>query len=330
MGAPLLEIRSLTVDYGTGRDAVRAVNEVDLTIHRGEILGLAGESGSGKSTLANALTRLLRPPATVVSGQVLFTGGSGTPIDVLQLGPDALRRFRWQEVAIVFQSAMNALNPVITVREHLVDTLRSHRRDLPRKAAEQRAGELLDIVGVSRDRLRSYSHQLSGGMRQRVMIAMALALNPRLLIMDEPTTALDVVTQSQIIEQLIDLRDQFGFSMLFITHDLSLLLEVADSIAVMYAGRVVERDRSERIYRESAHPYTRGLIGSFPPLTGARRELHGIPGSPPDLAQLPEGCAFEPRCPYRLARCVDERPPLLPTGDTGVAACWLIEEGRRP
>ena len=239
---PLLEIRGLSVDYGSGPGSVHAVDEVDLVVHRGEALGLAGESGSGKSTLAHAITRLLRPPALVTKGQVLYHGrattgpGQSPVVDVLTLSKAQLRRFRWEEIAIVFQSAMNALNPVIDIRTQLTDSLAAHRPRMKRKAQSERAAELLELVGVSKDRLRSFPHQLSGGMRQRVMIAMALALGPDLIIMDEPTTALDVVTQRQILEKIEDLRHQFGFATVFITHDLSLLLDVADSIAIMYAG----------------------------------------------------------------------------------------------
>jgi peptide/nickel transport system ATP-binding protein len=313
----LLEIRGLSTDYGKGPDAVRAVDRVDLTIHRGEALGLAGESGSGKSTLAHSVTRLLRPPAAVAAGQVVYhprsklEASSSAPIDVLSLADEQLRRFRWQDIAIVFQSAMNALNPVIDVRAQLTDTLRAHRSDMNHDALEQRAGELLDLVGVDRDRLRSFPHQLSGGMRQRVMIAMALALDPELLIMDEPTTALDVITQRQILEEIAELRAKFGFAILFITHDLSLLLEIADSIAIMYAARIVERTAARELYEHPAHPYTAGLLRSFPPLRGPRRELVGIPGFPPDLRTLPPGCRYAPRCPYRMAICDEVDPDLM-------------------
>jgi peptide/nickel transport system ATP-binding protein len=336
-GSPLLEIRGLTVEYGAGPEVVRAVDHVDLDIRRGSALGVAGESGSGKSTLAHAITRLLRPPASVTGGQVRYLprpGTPGGPADVLALDRAALRRFRWEEVAIVFQSAMNALNPVIDIRTQLVDTLRAHGRRLSRRELEQRAAELLAVVGVSADRLRAFPHQLSGGMRQRVMIAMALALEPELLVMDEPTTALDVVTQRQILEQLLDLREQFGFALLFITHDLSLLLEIADEIAIMYAGRIVERGPAERLYQQPAHPYTAGLLRSFPPLTGHRRELSGIPGSPPDMRDLPPGCRFAARCEHRQEVCGHYDPPLIqPPGrdyDGHLVACWLHPAGPLP
>jgi peptide/nickel transport system ATP-binding protein len=330
---PLLEVSGLSVDYGSGPGAVHAVDSVDLVVRRGEVLGLAGESGSGKSTLAHAVTRLLRPPAVVTGGQVVYhpRGPSGPQradvVDVLAMSRAELRRFRWEEVAVVFQSAMNALNPVIDVRSQLVDAMRAHQPSMSRGDRNARAAELLELVGVSTDRLRSYPHQLSGGMRQRVMIAMALALSPDLVIMDEPTTALDVVTQRQILEKLEELRVEFGFATVFITHDLSLLLDIADSIAIMYAGRIVEIGPAKRVHAEPAHPYSRGLINSFPPLTGPRRELTGIPGFPPDLRALPPGCPFAPRCGQVMPICREQYPPLDPVRDPGepdhLAACWL-------
>ncbi|MGA2529939.1 MAG: ABC transporter ATP-binding protein [Acidimicrobiales bacterium] len=331
----MLEIRGLSVDYGFGPGSVHAVDDVDLVVHRGEALGLAGESGSGKSTLAHAITRLLRPPALVTKGQVLYHGRAGgsvenPAVDVLTLSKAQLRRFRWEEIAIVFQSAMNALNPVIDIRTQLTDSLEAHRPRMKRKTQSERAAELLELVGVSKDRLRSFPHQLSGGMRQRVMIAMALALGPDLIIMDEPTTALDVVTQRQILEKIEDLRRQFGFATVFITHDLSLLLDIADSIAIMYAGRMVEVGPARRLYSEAAHPYSRGLLQSFPPLTGPRRQLTGIAGFPPDLRSLPPGCPFAPRCGHTMDICRETYPPFADMSAPGershLVACWLHSE----
>jgi peptide/nickel transport system ATP-binding protein len=333
---PLLEIRGLSVDYGAGPGAVHAVDDVDLVISRGEAVGIAGESGSGKSTLAHAITRLLRPPAEVTSGQVIYhqrgsgAAGGDSPVDVLTLSKSQLRRYRWEEVAVVFQSAMNALNPVIDVRSQLTDALRAHRPSMTRAARSARAAELLELVGVSGDRLRSFPHQLSGGMRQRVMIAMALALGPDLVIMDEPTTALDVVTQRQVLDKIEDLRAEFGFASVFITHDLSLLLDIADTIAIMYAGRIVEIGPAQRLYTEPAHPYSRGLLRSFPPLTGPRRELTGIPGFPPDLRALPPGCPFAPRCEHAMDICRQLYPPRtsLTAGreQRHLVSCWLFAE----
>ncbi len=324
---PLLEIRGLRVDYGLGSTAVRAVRDVTLTLNRGEVLGLAGESGSGKSTLAYGLTRLLPPPGVVSGGQVIYHPAGGEPIDVLRLTPSELREFRWAQTSIVFQGAMNSLNPVHKVSTQLMDVIKAHDPGTSRAARLSRARELLSLVGIAQDRLDAYPHQLSGGMRQRVMIGMALALEPRIVIMDEPTTALDVVVQRQILGKLAELRDQFGFSVLFITHDLSLLVEFADRIAIMYGGRIVEEAASSTLYADPLHPYSAGLLRSFPALRGQRRELTGIPGSPPDLRNMPAGCSFHPRCPKAFAPCDTHLPDLgAPNDHPGAArtvACWL-------
>ncbi|MEV0430896.1 ABC transporter ATP-binding protein [Micromonospora sp. NPDC049836] len=326
MTDPVLEIRGLRVDYGLGDQAVRAVRDVDLTLHRGEVLGLAGESGSGKSTLAYGLTRLLPPPGVVSGGQVIYHPVDGPPVDVLSLTPAQLRRFRWAETSIVFQGAMNSLNPVHKVATQLLDVIRAHEPKSTAAARLARAKELLRLVGIATDRLDSYPHQLSGGMRQRVMIAMALALEPQVVIMDEPTTALDVVMQRQILGQLAELRERLGFAVLFITHDLSLLVEFSDRIAIMYGGRIIEQAPAGQLYRDALHPYTEGLLHSFPALHGPRRELTGIPGSPPDLRAMPSGCAFHPRCPKAFEPCDETVPPLGPPGDgrpDRAVACWL-------
>ena len=324
----VLEIRGLNVDYGLGEEAVHAIRDVDLTLHRGEVLGLAGESGSGKSTLAYGLTRLLPPPGVITSGEVLYHPDGGDPVDVLRMTHPELRRFRWAETAIVFQGAMNSLNPVHRISTQLTDVIKAHDPRSGSASRLARARELLHLVGISADRLDSYPHQLSGGMRQRVMIGMALALEPKVVIMDEPTTALDVVVQRQILRQLVELRERLGFSVVFITHDLSLLVEFSDRIAIMYGGRIVEEATSADLYRDPRHPYSHGLLNSFPALRGPKRELTGIPGSPPDLRAMPAGCAFHPRCPHAMERCGVEVPVLgVPASDQGPAdrtvACWL-------
>jgi peptide/nickel transport system ATP-binding protein len=324
---PVLEIKGLGVDYGLGEDAVHAVRDVDLTLHRGEVLGLAGESGSGKSTLAYGMLRLLPPPGVIRGGQVLYHPRDSEPIDLLRLSTSKLRRFRWSEISIVFQGAMNSLNPVHTIATQLCDVITAHEPKTTSAARTARARELLRLVGINADRLNSYPHQLSGGMRQRVMIAMALALEPRVVIMDEPTTALDVVMQRQILAQLVELRERIGFSVLFITHDLSLLVEFSDRIAIMYGGRIVESAPAADLYKASLHPYSDGLLHSFPALRGPRRELTGIPGSPPDLRAMPTGCAFHPRCPKAFDPCAEKMPELeVPAShpeEDRTVACWL-------
>ncbi len=316
----LLEVKHLNVDYETGSTPVHAVNDVSFTLRRGQILGLAGESGSGKSTLAYAITRLHRPPAVITGGGILYypkdevTGRDAMnrvpTIDILQLSRKQLRAFRWQELAIVFQSAMNALNPVMRLETQIEDVLEAHEPGMGRAERHERALELLRLVGITPDRLRSYAHELSGGMRQRAIIAIALALKPEIIIMDEPTTALDVVVQRDILVELMGLREQLNFAVIFITHDLSLLLEIADQVAIMYAGRIVESASWQELYRQPRHPYTHGLLNSFPSLHGPKRRMSGIPGSPPDLRAIPAGCAFRPRCPYAFAECAERLPTL--------------------
>jgi len=323
--APLLDVRRLRVEYVTGRGVVRAVDDVSFAIRKGEVLGLAGESGCGKSTIANAVTRLLRPPAQVTGGQILFDGQ-----DVLALTADALRRFRWSRVSIVSQSAMNALNPVMSIGAHMVDTLQAHTKMSKREALE-RGAELLRVVGIESSRLKSYPHELSGGMRQRAVIALGLALNPDLIIMDEPTTALDVVVQKEIMQQIEDLKDRFGFSILFITHDISLLVEFSDRIAIMYAGKITEVAPARELFREPRHPYTVGLMNSFPALDALDDVvMTGIPGAPPDLAAPPSGCRFHPRCPHAMSVCKRDEPLLAAVSLAHSVACYLYpSRGRR-
>jgi len=286
----LLDVRDLRVQYLTPRGPVRAVDGVSFSIAPGEVFGLAGESGSGKSTIAHAIMRLLRPPALITGGHVLFNGD-----DLLDMDEAELERFRWRDMSIVFQSAMNALNPVMTVGEQITDVFDAHMK-LTRKEARDRAVFLLDLVGIDPQRLNSYPHQLSGGMRQRAVIAIALALNPQMMIMDEPTTALDVVVQREILQQIEELKEKMGFSILFITHDLSLLVEFSTRIAIMYAGEIVELATSSELFANPLHPYTQGLMNSFPSISGPKVKLAGIPGAPPDMVAPPSGCRFHPRC----------------------------------
>ncbi|ACQ78307.1 ABC transporter related [Beutenbergia cavernae DSM 12333] len=269
MSHPVLEISSMSVDYLVD-PVVHAVRDVSLTLARGEVLGLAGESGCGKSTLAYAVTRLLKPPASIVGGRALFHSREGYAIDLGELHGEELRAFRWDKVAMVFQGAMNSLNPVIRIRDQLEDVFTTHRPDVDKRRRRERCAELLTRVGVDPGRLNAYPHELSGGMRQRVMIAMALALDPQVLIMDEPTTALDVVVQREILQEITRLRAELGFAVVFITHDLPLLLEISDRIAVMREGRIVELADARTLYTAPTHEYTRQLLDSFPSLTGTR------------------------------------------------------------
>jgi peptide/nickel transport system ATP-binding protein len=324
-GETLLELRGLTVAYGD----VVAVDGIDLTIGAGEILGLAGESGCGKTTVANSLMQILRPPARIVSGSVLFRGD-----DLTAKSAEELRKFRWRNVSMVFQSAMNSLNPVMRVGNQFVDMMRAHEH-VSKHDALLRAGELLDLVGIDSRRIRAYPHELSGGMRQRVIIAMALALEPELVILDEPTTALDVVVQREILQQVGDLQREFGFAVLFITHDLSLLFEFAHRIAIMYAGEIVEEASANVLHRQPLHPYTQGLMHSFPPLHGPLERMTGIPGSPPDAASPPAGCRFHTRCAHCVpgdaalyARQTIERPQLHEAEPAHFVACHLVEQRR--
>jgi len=322
---PILNISDLSIAYRSGGDDVRAVRHVDLALHAGEVVGLAGESGCGKSTLAYGSMRLLRPPAVITGGSVTYHGRrvADGGVDVLAANAEQLRALRWREIAIVFQSAMNSLNPVLRVRDQLLDALGAHLA-LTREQRYDRIVELIEMVGIPRARLASYPHELSGGMRQRVMIAMALAAEPEVVIMDEPTTALDVVVQRDILAEIFELKDALGFSVLFITHDLSLLLEIADRVVIMYAGQVVESGTREEIHRRAAHPYTRGLLTSFPRLCGPRVKLSGIPGSPPDLRGTLLGCPFVPRCGFATDECKTIDMALTPVEPDHLSACPFV------
>jgi peptide/nickel transport system ATP-binding protein len=268
----VLTARNVSIEYEV-EPPVKAVRNVSLTLNRGEILGLAGESGCGKTTLAYGMNRLLKAPALMTGGEIVFHDRSGTDIDVVALDGDGLRAFRWDKISMVFQGAMNSLNPVIDVKAQIFDIFDTHRPGMSRKDKQARAEELLTLVGVDPSRLTSFPHELSGGMRQRMMIAMALALDPQVMVMDEPTTALDVVVQRGIIREIMRLRERLGFAVIFITHDLPMLIEISDRIAVMLQGEIVEQGTAEEIYRTPQHEYTKRLLSSFPSLTGERGDF---------------------------------------------------------
>jgi oligopeptide/dipeptide ABC transporter ATP-binding protein len=308
----LLSIRHLSIDY-VGSRVTRAVDDLSLDLHAGEIFGLLGESGSGKSTAALGALRLLPPPAVIRSGQVLFEGE-----DLLTLRETSLAKLRFRKIGVVLQSAMNALSPVLTIGEQLADVMVTHDA-ASWKAALERSAELLSLVGIPPDRLRSYPHQLSGGMRQRVTIAMALSLRPRLLVLDEPTTALDVLVEREILEQVVRLRNLLGFSVLFVSHDVGAMLEFCDRLGVLYAGRLCEVASRDELLRGGRHPYTRGLLQSLPRLHGPRTGPGGIAGAPPDPAHPPSGCRFHPRCAFQQHDCSTLVPELHPEGSGGLA-----------
>lgn len=315
----LLEINNLSVDYVSPNGVARAVNNVSLSIAPGETLGIAGESGCGKSTLAFAISRLHKAPALISEGEILYQGQ-----DVLKMNNKQLRDFRWNDVSVVFQSAMNSLNPVITIGEQLTDVILSHRK-ISYKEAYDRSVELLGTVGIHGDRMSSFPHQLSGGMRQRVVIAVALALEPKLIIMDEPTTALDVVVEREILNEMYELKSKFGFSILFISHDLSLMGEIADRIGVMYAGNLIELGESKTVFGQPQHPYTKGLISSFPTIHGPKERLYGIPGNPVNLLNTPQGCNFQDRCIQCMAVCKQAEPSLTAVNNGSLVSCHLVE-----
>lgn len=323
MPPPLLSIQNLSIDYATdGQTPAHAVQDVSFGLRAGEVLGLVGESGCGKTTLALALMRLLPAAGRIVGGQVNFQGR-----DLLSLSEPEMAALRWREISMIFQGAMNALNPVRTVGDQIAEAIRLHSSGQAKGNLDKRVTELLDLVGIAASRKEQYPHQYSGGMRQRAMIAMALACDPQIVIADEPTTALDVMIQAQILELLASLQDRLGLAVIFVTHDLGIVAEICDSVLVMYGGVVAEYGDVDTIYNAPRHPYTQELLKAFPDLTQPDQKLTSIPGYPPRLDNLPPGCRFAPRCPAAFERCHTEQPGVYELAGGHRASCFLAETG---
>ena len=318
----VLSVQDLSVNYLTQRGPLKAVSHASFDLHKGETLALMGESGCGKSTLNLALMRLLPGNARVPSGQIIYTRRDGSTVDVLKMGQDHLRRFRWSECSMVFQAALNSLNPVLRVRDMFYDTARAHGEHNQHKV-RRRALDLFRKVRLDPERVfNAYPHELSGGMRQRVLIALALLLDPQIVILDEPTTAVDILTQRTIIDVLLSIKDELNFSIIFISHDLSVAAEMADTVGTMYAGEIVEIGPVNDMFYRPRHAYTLGLLEAIPRLSAGAEELTSIPGSPPDLVESPSGCKFHVRCPFATDICAQEAPPLEAVGERHSAACW--------
>jgi len=316
----VLEVSGLTVEYATQNGTVRAVDDVSFTVGRGEFLGIVGESGCGKSTLLFGIAQLLSPPARITSGSVTFAGKN-----LVAMTDKQLAAIRWRNLSVVMQSAMNALNPVKSVGAQFADALRAHGVS-SRKPIVARSAEVLRMVGIDPVHLKSYPHQLSGGMRQRAMIAMALLFTPDLVIMDEPTSALDVVAQRSLMVQIKELQRELGFAIIFVTHDMSLVSHFSDNLLVMYAGQIAEIGGTRQIFASPLHPYSRGLLEAFPGIRGPKEPLKGIPGAPPDLSVIPNGCRFLPRCPLKMDECATTQPALVERDGVAVRCLLYVPE----
>jgi peptide/nickel transport system ATP-binding protein len=319
----LLRIEDLSVEYSTPEGAAKAVQSVSLDLRKRETLALVGESGSGKSTLGLAVMGLLPPTARRTSGKILFGGA-----ELTSRSDSELRRFRGSKIAMIFQDPMTSLNPVKKIGDHFTEYLSTHEPGIRKEETLERTEKVLGDLGIPSERLNDYPHQFSGGMRQRVMIGLALALNPDLIIADEPTTALDVIVEAQIIDELKRLKEKYSLSLMLITHNMGIVAQMADRVAVMYAGKLAEVAPTTEVFEGPKHPYTQALLQSIPTVAGERRVLKGIPGFPPDLRDPPSGCAFHPRCPYAFDRCKVEDPKLLQTSLEGRAACHLLTRER--
>jgi oligopeptide/dipeptide ABC transporter ATP-binding protein len=316
---PLLQIDSLSVEYRSQEGIAKAVQDVSVQVKKGETLGLVGESGSGKSTLGLAIMGLIRPPGFITSGKMVFDN-----VDLRQMNAEELRMQRGRKMAMIFQDPMTSLNPVKKIGDHFIEYIRTHDPNAPKEKAQAMAESILADLGIPASRIDDYPHQFSGGMRQRVMIGLGLALNPLLIIADEPTTALDVIVEAQILQLLRDLKAKYSLSLILITHNMGVVAEMADKVAVMYAGRIAEIGPTTSIFKSPRHPYTQALLKSIPNLLMEDRVLSTIPGSPPDLTDPPAGCPFHPRCLFAFDKCRKEIPLPTPTGDESEASCFLL------
>jgi oligopeptide/dipeptide ABC transporter ATP-binding protein len=317
---PLLKIDSLDVEYRTNRGRIRAVEDVSFSLEKGEVLGLAGESGSGKSTLGLSIIRLVPPPGIIVRGSIEIDG-----TDIVKLPEDKMRLLRGGKVAYIFQDPMTSLNPVKKVGAHFVEMMQTHEPDLEKKVAIERTEKILKDLRIPSERIDDYPHQFSGGMRQRIMIGLAIALNPDLVIADEPTTALDVIVQAKILDLLASLRDRYGMGLILISHDLSIILERCDKIIVMYGGSMVEYAPNAELHKNPIHPYTQALLQSIPNIELSEQKLSAIPGSPPNMLNPPKGCSFGPRCPYAKEQC-RMKPSLIDVGNDHFVRCFATGE----
>lgn len=317
----ILEVEGLKTYFRTMRGYVRAVDGVSFRVEKGEAMGLAGESGCGKTTTALSVLKILPSNGVIVDGKIIFDKK-----DITKYSEDEMReKIRWKGISLIFQGAMNAMNPVQRVGDQIIEAIQLHESDVERKEADQRARRLLEIVGINPTRVDSYPHEFSGGMRQRAMIAMALASNPEIVIADEPGTALDVIVAAQVLKLLKELKEKLNLAMILITHDLSIIAEICEKTAIMYAGRIAEYGDVVAIFKDPIHPYTQGLIGAFPNIKDKQRiRMQSIPGSPPDLLHPPTGCRFHPRCQYAMDICKKEEPKLIEVGKSHSVACHLV------
>ncbi|MFW9847323.1 MAG: ABC transporter ATP-binding protein [Candidatus Thorarchaeota archaeon] len=332
----LLRIENLVVEYTTRRGTARAVDRAFLTLEENKTLGLAGESGCGKSTLGRAIMRLVPYPGKIIEGSIYLNVDESVPtktkevpegeVNIMDLDDDQMRALRGRKIAYIFQDPMTSLNPMLSIGDHFVQIMQAHDPDIEDEAALKRAKEILDGLGILPERVTDYPHQFSGGMRQRVMIGLGLALRPRLLISDEPTTSLDVIVEAQILQQMAELKEKFNLTMILITHNLGVLAQTADFIAVIYAGRIMEHATTEALFSNPQHPYTQALLEAVPDVSKPEKKLTWIPGAPPDLIDVIPGCMYNPRCPHAMDICRAKEPSLIKGKHGGSVACWLYEE----